>query len=161
MTSYTSVRWANEEQIGILFLAEGEPALFVDQGELYDAAIRGDYGEIGPVTIEENSGMTEAEILEQARENAVMERSPFAGICANAGLITWPEATAWGAMQSIPAIAQEYIDSLPTADQEEATHIILTSPRVRRLDPYVQALASIPALNLTAAQLDVLFGIES
>lgn len=102
---------------------------------------------------------TEAELLQLAREEAVMERSPFAGVCANAGLITWAEATAWGAMQSIPAVAQTYIDTLPEADRPEATHVILTSPRVRRMDPYVQALAVIPALDLSAAQLDALFGI--
>ena len=103
---------------------------------------------------------TAAELLEQARQSATLERAAFARSCAQAGIITWAEATAWAAMQALPSIALGYVNALPEVDQDEATFTLLTSPRVWRLDPNVLALAVDPALDLTDAQVDALFGIS-
>lgn len=50
---YTSARWANSEHVGVLLLKDDEPSLFVDSGDLYEAALAGDFGSIGdPIVIE-------------------------------------------------------------------------------------------------------------
>lgn len=50
--TYTSARWANSEHIGVLLIAPDQPTLFVDNGELYEKALAGDFGEIGlPIVI--------------------------------------------------------------------------------------------------------------
>lgn len=49
---YTSARWANAEHIGVLLICDNGPDFYVDSGSLYDAAIAGEYGQIGdPIVI--------------------------------------------------------------------------------------------------------------
>lgn len=100
---------------------------------------------------------TAEELLAAKRNAASVERAVFARTCAAGGVITWAEATAWAAMQSLPTVAQTYIDSLPAETREEATFVLLTSPRVWRLDPNVQALAAL--IGITDEQVDALFSI--
>lgn len=44
-------RQANEQAIGVLIEYNIGPPLFVDEGELYEQAMAGDFGPLGPITV--------------------------------------------------------------------------------------------------------------
>lgn len=67
--TYTSARWANDDHIGVLLLKDNEPSLFVDSGDLYDAAIAGDFGQIAdPLVIVTHSTADDI----RAQRNAIL-----------------------------------------------------------------------------------------
>lgn len=97
----------------------------------------------------------ETQRLIQWREEAFKPRAVFAERAAEVGLITWKEAAAWTAGNALPQIAQDYIVSLPAAEQDKATFVLLARENVRRMAPEIQAIEK--EVELPPEQVDALF----
>ena len=89
------------------------------------------------------------------RATMVLPRMEFAQRAAEAGHITWPEATAWATGSELPQIAQDLINAAPAASRDRLAFTLLASMNVRRLAPEIVTLAGV--LNLTDEEVDALF----
>lgn len=99
-----------------------------------------------------------ADALAEARAEAQLDRFTFADRAAAAGFITYTEAAAWAAGNTVPAAVQVIIDGLPVAEQGPVTLDVLARPMIRRTGSLMPALAA--AFAADDADLDALFGID-
>jgi len=95
--------------------------------------------------------------LADKREQGEMERFDFAVAAAEAGFVTYAEAAAWAAGNSMPAGVQAVVDAMPAEDQGLATVEVLARPIIRRNAPMMASLMI--AFNTDDAGVDALFGI--
>lgn len=96
--------------------------------------------------------------IEQLRENAELNRFDFATAAAQAGFVSWAEATQWAAGNAVPASVQAVIDALPAAEQGPALMSVLARPTIRRTSDLMVAVGT--AFSTDAAGLDSLFGLN-
>lgn len=75
-----------------------------------------------------------------------------------AGFVTFEEAAAWAAGNSIPVAVQAIIDHLPERQRGPVKLDVLARPVLRRNGDLMPALAA--AFKTDDAGLDALFGIE-
>lgn len=105
------------------------------------------------------SGDAPAGAVSDPRFGVEVPRTDFAENAAEAGLITWAEAAAWAAGNTLPQIAQDLIDEAPEPARDRLMFILLAKTSIRRLAPQIEALQL--DLNLTDEEVDALFVLRN
>ena len=95
--------------------------------------------------------------IETLRESAELDRFEFARAAAGAGFITYPEAAAWAAGNTMPAAVQAVIQNLPEEARGLVTLDVLARPTIRRNADLMPAL--IAAFQTDDAGVDALYGL--
>ena len=129
---YTSAKWANPEG-GVLLSGDGVNDLYIDKGDLYDRAVAGEFGDLGPLPEPE----PEPDPLEQARNTATLSRMAFMLALDDMGLL----------------------DEVQAADLPKRARIMFDNAQsFERMHSELLNLAA--EMGYTDEQLDALFGIE-
>jgi hypothetical protein len=96
--------------------------------------------------------------LSQARDKAEMDRLTFATRAAQGEYLTFEEAAAWAAGNSVPAAVQAVLDALPEDERGPALIDVLSRQVIKRTGNLMPAIAA--AFQTDNAGLDALFGID-
>jgi hypothetical protein len=96
--------------------------------------------------------------LSQARDKAEMDRLTFATRAAQDEYLSFEEAAAWAAGNSVPAAVQGVLDTLPEDERGPALIDVLSRQVIKRTGNLMPAIAA--AFQTDDAGLDALFGIE-
>lgn len=111
-----------------------------------------------PYTVHQTRPETPGQTVEELRAQATLPRDQFAERAAEAGLITWAEASAWAAGTTLPAVEQAALMSVvPVHQRDKMRFDMLARPSVRRDNVSLEAMRV--ARGMTHAQVDALFGI--
>jgi hypothetical protein len=96
--------------------------------------------------------------LSQARDKAEMDRLTFAVRAAQNEYLSFEDAAAWAAGNSVPAAVQAVLDTLPEEQRGPALVDVLSRQVIKRTGNLMPAIAA--AFQTDDAGLDALFGID-